>query len=468
MNSEGKEAEIKEKFEKEIARPYYSATYFDGFNIKQKKLNIAAIIPTYNRCPYKPGSSKAAYNPLALCIRALLMQKCPLKEIIVIDDASEDYTEEIVTALKDYAFNTKGIEIKYIKNKKRRGSSITRNIGVREAKSKYILLLDDDCIAPPYLSFGTHFILRKLEQKDAKVAALQLLPYGRRSFPKAPHSFKEIGMIDFIKGKGWQTNFDSFPVEYLNEKEKFLDQELSILKPKQILIMGGVALISREKYLEVGGFPEFITWPNAAGEEREFACRLLENGYKVFFSPDPKFHLMHGAFGAEIGEFQGEDWLKKKTDDHFSLNEFCKLCNVPRVDTGNRITVEEWCYCNVISVFCVIYRRNIRGAMEWAKNSYREFVLDSELKWFRPFYLHRMITDRAKREEIWHKAISDGLNLLLKIEEKKVKRLNRFIESLKRRGKIEAAIRDMIHEIKLFHQLGYLNNNNNGNGEKGG
>lgn len=459
---EENDAEIKEKFRKEIAKPYYSATYLDGFNIKKKMLNVAAIIPTYNRCPYKPGSTRAAYNPLALCIKALLIQRCLPKEIIVIDDASDDYTQEVMKALKDYTFNTKGIQIKYIKNAKRKGSSIARNIGVREAKSRYVLFLDDDCIASPYFTFGANFILRKLEKQDDRIAALVLPNFKRRTLPPKLCSLKEFGVLNLTNGDQIG-NWNCFPLEYIENKEKFLDQELHILKPKQVLLSCGTALISRKKYLEVGGFPQFATWPNKYAEEAEFACRLSENGYKLFFSTDPKFHLMHGTFGGGFGEFEGDDWLEKETNDHFSLKEFCKICNIPRINTGNRVTVEEWCYSKIISFFCVVYRRNIKGAMEWIKNSYKIFVLDDDCSKLRlPLYF-QPITDRAKREKIWHKAISDGLSLLLKLEEKKVKRLNRFIDSLKKRGRVEVAIRDMIYEIKLFHQLDSNNNNDNHN-----
>ena len=76
-----------------------------------------------------------------LCKRAIesvLAQTYHDFEIIVVDDASTDDTEQVVKGIKDP-------RIKYFKRKRSRGlQGICKNKGIRESKGKYIAFLDSD------------------------------------------------------------------------------------------------------------------------------------------------------------------------------------------------------------------------------------------------------------------------------------------------------------------------------------
>lgn len=58
----------------------------------------------------------------------------------------------------------------------------------------------------------------------------------------------------------------------------------------------GCTAILRETFYEIGKFNQYFD-PNGAGEDREFAVRLVRNGYKIFFNPKAK--LLH--IGAPSG-----------------------------------------------------------------------------------------------------------------------------------------------------------------------
>ena len=87
---------------------------------------ISVVIPTYNRARLIKKS-----------ITSILNQTYKNIEIVVVDDASSDNTEEIVKSIEDS-------RIKYIKLKKNSGACVARNMGIKAAKGKYISFNDSD------------------------------------------------------------------------------------------------------------------------------------------------------------------------------------------------------------------------------------------------------------------------------------------------------------------------------------
>jgi len=89
------------------------------------KKDISIIIPTYNNAKY-----------LKRCIDSILKNKLNL-EIIIVDDASTDNTEQMVKPLLKE-------NIKYYKNSINKGVSYSRNYGIKKAQGKYIGFVDAD------------------------------------------------------------------------------------------------------------------------------------------------------------------------------------------------------------------------------------------------------------------------------------------------------------------------------------
>ncbi|MBI2629968.1 glycosyltransferase family 2 protein [Candidatus Pacearchaeota archaeon] len=438
-----------EQLKKEFQKDFFNPLYLAKFKISGKPSEISAIIPTYNRCPFDKKSPDYFYNPLYICVKALLLQKSPLKEIIVVDDCSNDNTKEVVEELKKEAYSTKGIEIKYFKNAERKGSSISRNIGAKNAGGKYLFFLDDDCVPTPYLTFISDIVIKHLE-KDKNFAVLVLPVYNRASYPSKAIKIEDLTKTFFKRGTA-SASFNSIPEEYLLNKNIFFNNNLKIFLPIKVYQTWGHFIIDRSKYLDVGGFPEFATWPNKAGEEQEFACRLIENAYSLYYLPGTKAASFHGVYGAKLGGFSGIDWLLKLTNGKFSLAKFSRICESGK-SSGNRVNVRDYCYSRIIAVFSIIYKRNMKEAINYAKLSYKEFVVEKKKSWF-SMHPNETIKSREEREKIWYKAIDDGLKLLLKTEEKKIEKLNHFITSLKVRGRIEAEEKE--NKLKELLQMIY-------------
>jgi glycosyltransferase involved in cell wall biosynthesis len=92
---------------------------------------FSIIIPAYNNAEF-----------LVETIRSCLNQTFANFELIVVNDASPDNTDEIMRCFDDR-------RIKYLVHKKNKGLSAARNTGIRASTGEYIALLDGDDIFHP-------------------------------------------------------------------------------------------------------------------------------------------------------------------------------------------------------------------------------------------------------------------------------------------------------------------------------
>ncbi|GIW66814.1 MAG: hypothetical protein KatS3mg095_0712 [Candidatus Parcubacteria bacterium] len=89
---------------------------------------FSIITPTYNR----------AYI-INKTIESVLRQNFDDWEMIIIDDASNDNTEDVI---RKYCEQTQ--KIKYLRLEKNSGPNIARNFGVEKAKGDWLIFLDSD------------------------------------------------------------------------------------------------------------------------------------------------------------------------------------------------------------------------------------------------------------------------------------------------------------------------------------
>ena len=87
---------------------------------------VTVIIPTFNRALI-----------VGRAIRSVLGQTFQDWELLVVDDASTDNTEQVVKNFPDR-------RIRYIRHDQNRRVSAARNTGIRSAQGEYVSFLDDD------------------------------------------------------------------------------------------------------------------------------------------------------------------------------------------------------------------------------------------------------------------------------------------------------------------------------------
>jgi len=350
---------------------------------------VSAIIPTYNRAPQPLGLDA---NPLAWCLESLLAQEnANLAEIIVVDDCSTDNTEAVFEFYAAEA-ERRRIKPKLIRNNKNRGSAISRNKGVLASESPFIFFGDDDCVFDPRMIAGATITLEKLTEA---AAVLHLPIYHRTSKPELV-DLKNIGMLDLANGI-MTGNYGGFPREYLTDPESFLlDPELKLFRPIEIQNLGGVSLTKKDAFLRVGLFPESFTWRNSYREETYLSMRFTTQGYKLFFTPDPKLASIHFKYGAQ--EETDTIGLDK------TLAYRIKESSIGTVDTGNRVTSEEWFHNVLLSTFVTIHRESPVAAENYAQRMHRKFVVANN---FEVTGVGTKIEDMPKRNEIYERAMSD-------------------------------------------------------------
>src|SRR5574341_762936 len=87
---------------------------------------ISVVIPTHNRSGLLPRA-----------IKSVLGQSYPHFEVIIVDDASLDGTQEVVEALGNG-------RLLYLRHTTNLGGSAARNTGIRAARGELVAFLDDD------------------------------------------------------------------------------------------------------------------------------------------------------------------------------------------------------------------------------------------------------------------------------------------------------------------------------------
>lgn len=108
---------------------------------------VSVIIPTYNRADVLPRAIDSALD-----------QTLSDVEVIVVDDASTDHTESVVTSYDDP-------RVTYLSHETNQGGSAARNTGIAESSGDYIALLDsDDEWAPTKLQRQVETIERRSDE----------------------------------------------------------------------------------------------------------------------------------------------------------------------------------------------------------------------------------------------------------------------------------------------------------------
>lgn len=210
-----------------------------------KMIFLSIVIPAYN--------SEKTITPLLESIRQSKGVDLREVEVVIVDDCSEDDTEEIFNKYyKRYK------HYKYYKLTKNHGPAHARNVGVKYTRGKKVLFLDADVILFP----------------DSLKEVIN-------SFKNDPDLFALTGVWDKK-----QKNNNFFPkFKALRDWSYWINER----DPKNYyyLFSTRVAAIDRALFLRLGGFDE--TYKAALVEDIELTYRIARR-YAVVFNPKVIVH----------------------------------------------------------------------------------------------------------------------------------------------------------------------------------
>lgn len=194
-------------------------------------LLISIIIPCYNDAQYIEQAVDSALN-----------QTYPYKEVIVVDDGSNLETKAVLKKLET--------KITKLITQENKGQSTARNVGIKEAKGNYILVLDSDDFFEP--TFCEKAIPVFLENKAVKLVTCEA------------NLLHTNGSIEIYKPKGGTiSNF-----MYYNDAL-------------------GTSLFKKEDWQNCGGYDESM---RKGFEDWEFFIRLLKNGGNTEVIHEPLYN----------------------------------------------------------------------------------------------------------------------------------------------------------------------------------
>ncbi|MEH6535604.1 MAG: glycosyltransferase family 2 protein [Psychroserpens sp.] len=228
-------------------------------------MKLSVIILNYNVCHF-----------LELCLKSVEAALIHIDaEIIVIDNWSKDDSCEMVKRLFPM--------VKLIENTENFGFSKGNNIGVAQAKGKYVCILNPDTV----IAEDTFETLLKFSEDNDNLGIVscrlvdgqgRFLPESKRNIPTPTIAIKK--MLGFVK---------SYYVSTLGEKET----------GHVPVFVGAFMLLKKSIYNEVNGFDEdYFMY----GEDIDLSYKVSQAGYN---------NMYYGA--KTMIHYKGESTLKDKT-----------------------------------------------------------------------------------------------------------------------------------------------------------
>jgi hypothetical protein len=185
-------------------------------------------------------------------LKSLINQTYENTEIVVVNDGSTDRTEEIV---RDYMKKHKKIKLINIEHERDWGPVIPKRIGIDSSKGGYLLVVDADAY------YDSDYIEKCLEKIDDKKVA------------------GSLGALRVWEPRTWFSKCRDFHYRGRWNNLKNIERE----------IMAGLLppwVFRKDVYYEVGEYNPELPY----GEDRDFARKLIRNGYRIVYVPETEWH----------------------------------------------------------------------------------------------------------------------------------------------------------------------------------
>jgi len=228
--------------------------------------------------------------------------------IIISTYPGDPWIDDLLKVLKRYKIPEENIVIS--DPKKKRTFSENNNLGAKQAKTPYVLFLNNDTI--PHEDMFKN--MEKILDSNQRVWVVGAKLYFLKNVVKHVIFQSEVrhifGIRDRVQCAGIQFTKDFKPFEYGRTWKR---SDVRVSKRQFVpAVTGACMLVRRDKFLEMGGFDEdFINgW-----EDTDFCLRVLEEGGQIMYEPSAECgHYFAGS--KEEDRFGHEDqnynlWIAK-------------------------------------------------------------------------------------------------------------------------------------------------------------
>ena len=145
---------------------------------------VSVIVPTRNRA-----------DKIVECLEALARQTYANLEVVVIDDASSDGTQD---AIQRFRGRHPRFQLTVLVNSPQRGANPSRNRGIAASRGELIAFEDDDCIAEP--DWIAQLVAGFVSERVGAVTGIVLDPRPRNIYDLA---FRGTHMLPAISRVAW-------------------------------------------------------------------------------------------------------------------------------------------------------------------------------------------------------------------------------------------------------------------------
>lgn len=218
--------------------------------MNKKEKCVSVVIPSYNRASLLKKTIPSYWQDL-------------VGEIIVIDDASNDNTEEVI---KDLQSNIP--ILKYKKLSQNRKQTFAKNEGIHMAIYPYIYFGDDDSII---VSNTINYLMETMRHYKADAVGARALYMGKND---------DISTIDkfiYSTNKNAKSDSEIFTIKDFDN----IVFDWIVKKPIEVPFCHACALVKTEIAKKILFNIEYRG--NAYREETDFFTRMTKKGYKIFY-----------------------------------------------------------------------------------------------------------------------------------------------------------------------------------------
>ncbi|MCA2734318.1 MAG: glycosyltransferase family 2 protein [Pseudanabaena sp. M135S2SP2A07QC] len=223
-------------------------------------------------------------------------------EIIVVDNSSHDNSINII--------ESKFPDVRLIKLPQNLGFGTGNNVGAREAKGDFLLLLNTDTIVTS--NFLPHLLELMSSNSDVGIIGPKLVfPDGKFQVSFSP----EISFTGEIRAKKMHKN------SYDENKLYLIEKNFQSIRAVDIVV-GAAFFIRKDLFDLLGGFDErfFMYF-----EESDLCKRVRDKGYKVLYTPHISIIHLRGHSVKKLSDRMSLEYRKSQI---YYYHKHCQLWEI--------------------------------------------------------------------------------------------------------------------------------------------